>query len=33
MTIEQLLESKFKVFYGKSVYEIGDDLGIDIYNG
>lgn len=33
MTIEQLLESKFKVFYGKSVDEIGNDLGIDIYNG
>lgn len=33
MTIEQLLESKFKVFYGKSVDEIGDDLGIDLYNG
>lgn len=33
MTIEQLLESKFKVFYGKSVDEMGDDLGIDLYNG
>jgi len=33
MTIEQLLESKFKVFYGKSVDEISEDLGIDLYNG
>lgn len=33
MTIEQLLESKFKVFYEKSVDEISKDLEIDIYNG
>ena len=33
MTIEQLLESKFKTFYGKSVDEISEDLGIDLYNG
>ncbi|WP_434797379.1 Sau3AI family type II restriction endonuclease [Terrisporobacter vanillatitrophus] len=33
MTIEQLLESRFKVFYGKSVDEISEDLGIDLYNG
>lgn len=33
MTIEQLLENKFKVFYGKSVDEISEGLGIDFYNG
>lgn len=33
MTIEELLESKFKVFYGKSVDEISAGLGVNIYNG
>lgn len=33
MTIEQLLESKFKIFYGKSVDEISESLDIDLYNG
>lgn len=32
MTIEQLLDSKFKLFYSKSVDEICEHLGIDIYN-
>lgn len=32
MTIEQLLDSKFKLFYSKSIDEICEHLGIDIYN-
>lgn len=32
MTIEQLLESKFSLYYGKSVDEISKDLGINLYN-
>ena len=32
MTIEQLLESKFSLYYGKSVDEISTDLGINLYN-
>ena len=32
MTIEQLLENKFKKFYGKSVDEICKELNVNIYN-
>lgn len=31
MTIEQLLESKFKKFYGKSIDDICQELNVDIY--
>lgn len=30
--IKELLESKFKIFYGEGVDEISEDLGINIYN-
>lgn len=33
MTIEQLLDNKFKKFCGKSIDEICKDLELDIYNG